>query len=211
MKKQKSLSVKLILISCAFILLISACSQKTEQPEVVQEDGVISAPHNGTDAGEEQVEDELNVSPAPDDETSPLQTPTPTVPDAPTLSLMIYGVDPELTELVTRTAEVAYADDLTVLKAMLAQLQENETENWLPLWKKIEFTSVNIVDGNVMIDLSFDDSARSGALVELYMIESLLSTVFQLPAVQTVTVLIDGEKADSLMGHVSIEQAFSRQ
>jgi len=213
MKTYMRVNAKIMLISCIFILIISACSKEFEQPEVIQESGTISAPQNPAELEENQVTEEEEITSETEEETTttPTEPKSPPIIEVPKLSLSIYGVDPELTELVAKKTEIDYVDDITVLHAMLNQLKENETEEWIPLWKKIEFTSVNLVEGNVMIDVSFDDSARSGASVELYMIDSLLATVFQLPAIQTVTILVDGEKSDSLMGHVSIDEPFSRQ
>lgn len=145
-------------------------------------------------------------------ETAPTASPTP----APTATInereaIIYLTDAELVETVENPVKLSYETDLDLVKAALTELQKDAGENALALWKPIEIKSVELTDGQVTVDIHLPDEARLGAPGELLVIETLKKTLFQFDFVQAIELLNDGEKVETLMGHVELEYPMNRE
>ncbi|HTG71139.1 MAG TPA: GerMN domain-containing protein [Candidatus Udaeobacter sp.] len=148
------------------------------------------------------------------DEQSPTASPSPT--PAPTAVIkereaIIYLTDAELVETVENPVKLSYETDLDLVKAALTELQKDAGENALSLWKPIEIKSVDLEGGQVTIDIHLPDEARLGAPGEMLVIETLKKTLFQFDFVQAIELLDDGEKVETIMGHVELEHPMKRE
>ncbi|RCW51047.1 GerMN domain-containing protein [Paenibacillus prosopidis] len=123
----------------------------------------------------------------------------------------IYLTDAELLETVERTVKLAYDSESDLIKAAIAALQKDDGENALSLWKPIEIKSAELAEGQVTLDIHIPDEARLGAPGELLAIETLQKTLFQFEFVKSIDILIDGEAAESLMGHVDLEHPMKKE
>lgn len=123
----------------------------------------------------------------------------------------IYLTDAELLETVERTVKLTYESESDLIKAAIAALQKDDGENALSLWKPIEIKSAELAEGQVTVDIHIPDEARLGAPGELLAIETLQKTLFQFEFVQAIDILIDGEAAESLMGHVDLEHPIKKE
>ncbi|OBZ17512.1 MULTISPECIES: GerMN domain-containing protein [Bacillales] len=139
---------------------------------------------------------------------SPSPEPTPVLNERDTT---IYLTDDELTETVEHTVKLTYETDADLVKAALAELQKDAGENVLVLWKPIEIKSVELADGLVTLDIHLPDEARLGAPGEQLVLETLQKTLFQFDFVQAIQLLVDGEKIETLMGHLELEHPMKRE
>lgn len=139
---------------------------------------------------------------------TPLPEPTAVVNER---EATIYLTDAELLETVERTVKLTYESESDLIKAAIAALQKDDGENALSLWKPIEIKSAELAEGQVTVDIHIPDEARLGAPGELLAIETLQKTLFQFEFVQAIDILIDGEAAESLMGHVDLEHPIKKE
>ncbi|MGG1636328.1 GerMN domain-containing protein [Paenibacillus sp. FSL K6-3182] len=139
---------------------------------------------------------------------SPSPEPTPVLNE---LDAIIYLTDAELTETVEHPVKLTYETDIDLVKAAIAELQKDADENKLSLWKRIEVKSVQLSDGLVTLDIHLPDEARLGAPGETFVIQTLQKTLFQFDAVKSIDLLVDGQKVETLMGHVELEYPMNKQ
>jgi hypothetical protein len=152
----------------------------------------------------------------PGSTVSPTTSPSPEPSPEPTPALkeqdaIIYLTDPELVETVEHPVKLTYEKDIDLVKAAIAELQKDADENKLSLWKRIEVKSVQLSDGLVTLDIHLPDEARLGAPGEMFVIKTLQQTLFQFDAVQSIELLVDGQKVETLMGHVELEYPMNKQ
>ncbi|GAC44108.1 GerMN domain-containing protein [Paenibacillus popilliae] len=126
-------------------------------------------------------------------------------------SITAYVSDSDLMGLKSYSAKIQFADDEEKYKQALKALQTSDHPEDIPLWKKIEFKSVKFSDGTLTIDIRIPADARLGAGGESFAIEALTKTLFQFDEIHAVDVLVDGQAAESLMGHVTLEHPFHRE
>lgn len=144
---------------------------------------------------------------------TPIPVPTPTLTAEPAkkqAEIKVYYTDAELSEVIEQKTSVTYESDTDLIQSALAALQAEPTDPVVSLWKPIVINSVELKEGLVSIDVHLPDEARLGAPGEARVIETLEQTLFQFDFVQSFELLVDGEKMDSLMGHVELEFPFNR-
>ncbi len=94
------------------------------------------------------------------------------------------------------------------LKAIFAELQRGPARMDLvaPLPEKIQLRNAFLLpDGEVVLDLSVDSGLSFGSQEELTIVASLVDTVLQNVAeTRSVRILVNGEPAESLGGHVDL-------
>jgi len=150
----------------------------------------------------------------PGSTVSPTSSPSPSPEPTPALKeqdAIIYLTDAELNETVEHPVKLTYEADIDLVKAAMAELQKDAGDNKLSLWKRIEIKSVELSDGLVTLDIHFPDEARLGAPGEMFLIKTLQQTLFQFDVVQSIELLVDGAKVETLMGHVELEYPMKKQ
>ncbi len=127
----------------------------------------------------------------------------------PSVTLSYYVSDSEMGELVE--LQIAVKDDgSSQHKRAIDMLAGDPGDGKVSLWKGMSFNRVELDGGVLTVDVSIPDSARLGAPGEALALDALLRTAFQFDDVDAVNILVDGEEADSLMGHESLEHPFHR-
>ncbi|MFW5435708.1 GerMN domain-containing protein [Paenibacillus apiarius] len=125
-------------------------------------------------------------------------------------SIQVYVSDDDLMELKTYEKKIQFANDEEKYKAVLEALQSSDNDNDTPLWKKIEFKSVKMDNGTLVIDVHIPEDGHLGAGGEQFALEALTKTLFQFDEVKAIDVLVDGKAEESLMGHVTLEHPIKR-
>ncbi|MFX3633426.1 MAG: GerMN domain-containing protein [Candidatus Pristimantibacillus sp.] len=138
---------------------------------------------------------------------SPTQTAEPAKKQA---EVSVFYTNEELSDVIEQKTSIAYDSEIELIKSTLTALQTEPTVQAVSLWKPITIKSVELTEGLVSIDVHLPDEARLGAPGEARVIETLEQTLFQFDFVQSFELLVDGEKMDSLMGHVELEFPFNR-
>lgn len=101
--------------------------------------------------------------------------------------------------------------DTTLEKALILELLHGPTIEGLssPVPEEVKLLDVQLSEGTIFIDFE-SQGMNGGSLEETLTIEHILKTLFELDHIEKVQFLIDGEVKESLMGHILIEEAFTR-
>lgn len=127
-----------------------------------------------------------------------------------TAKIETYFSDDQMLEMQKVEQEITYTSDDDKYLAALKALQNTEDQKLFPLWGKAVFNSVQIQNGEVVVDLSLPNEARLGAGGEAMALDALKQTLFQFSEVKSIQLLVDGQQVDTLMGHVELEQPLTR-
>jgi len=167
-------------------------------------------PSSGTVQGGGNTEPAAGVTAMPSPQTTDKPAPTESAMPEQKIEVDIYSSDTDLTELTKRIESISYTTEQELVDAVIKKLMEDGNENQRSLWKKIELKQVQFSQDNVTIDVHVPDSARLGSPGEALLIESLKETLFQLKFIDSIQLLVDGEQAESLMGHIELEHPMNR-
>lgn len=133
-----------------------------------------------------------------------------TLPEAKTESIKAYYTDPDLMELVEGTAEISYKENQEKYEAAYQALQKSDKADMVPLWEKIGLNSLKFENGALTLDVTVPDEANLGAGGESFAIDAIKKTFFQFDEVKSLQILVDGQRTESLMGHVDLENPMTR-
>ncbi|OKP82352.1 hypothetical protein A3844_12570 [Paenibacillus helianthi] len=206
-------------ISALLLLVIAGCGDKPaaapadnagqDSTTVVNGAGSTAKSTNG---GSEDAIATATAQPTAEPATpSPAATEQPTAPDKKSLNISVYFTDPQQMELVPAKADISYANDVEKYSEAYKALQSSTNPDQIPLWGKIELKSLKFADGQITMDIHKPDEAQLGAGGEAFAISALAETLFQFKEVKSIEVLVDGEKVESLMGHVDLEHPMTRE
>jgi len=127
------------------------------------------------------------------------------------LKVKAFFADSDLDKLLEREAVISFRTDNEKYIAALQLLRQTPDEAASSLFKGVTFKSASGKDGNVVVDLSISPEGRLGAPGELLMVEALKKSLFQFEEVQTIELLVDGKRTESLMGHVGLTYPIKRE
>lgn len=139
-------------------------------------------------------------------------------PTGPTETVTLYVADDAAGTLRPRSAQIPLpsgrqqrAEEL--LRALLRIYQQPGSSH--PLSATSDIRSIYLVNpGTAVIDLNaaFADQHRSGILSEQLTVNSLVETLaVNVPAVQRVSILVDGKTRETLAGHADLTDFFDVQ
>ncbi|WP_410768454.1 GerMN domain-containing protein [Fontibacillus sp. BL9] len=130
-------------------------------------------------------------------------------PEAITKKIEVFYTDDQVMDLKKVDRDITYTEDLLKYKEAFKALQTADP-GYISLWEKVILNSVQFAEGEVAIDITLPDEARFGAGGESLAIDAIKQTYFQFDEVKTLELTVDGEKLDSLMGHVDLEHPFKK-
>ncbi|MFC7682100.1 GerMN domain-containing protein [Paenibacillus sp. GCM10028914] len=126
-------------------------------------------------------------------------------------TIELYYTDPELLDLKKSSKEIAFTDEENKYAKAFEGLQQSGDDQLVPLWhESIKLTSVKFDQGALTLDIVKPDEANLGSGGELFAIEALRNTFFQFEEVKSIELLVEGNKIESLMGHVDLEHPMTR-
>lgn len=129
---------------------------------------------------------------------------------ADTVEISVFGSDSELQEVTERKASVPNGSEDELVQTALAELMKETDDGVVSMWKDVQLLSAKLEEGNVTVDVHIPDESRVGAPAETLMIETMKSTLFQFSFVKSFDILVAGEEAESMMGHVELEHPFMK-
>ncbi len=101
--------------------------------------------------------------------------------------------------------------DKTIEEIIVAELQKEPGEEKLTtLLANLNILSVETVEGITYVDIS-GEHLSGGSLIESMILLQLVYSLTELDEVEAVQVLVDGSKAESLMGHIEIWEPLTRE
>jgi germination protein M len=163
----------------------------------------------GLATGRRRIRAFLRVTPSPAPVTPPpAGTPAPTPPETVRVTVFFLGEDgllhPEQRDISKPTGPGQY------LKALFAELAKGPAEagHAAVLPPKIQLRNAFLLpEGIAVVDLAMDSGLAFGADEELAIVAAVVNTVLQNVADTTrVRILVNGEPAETLGGHVDLTQ-----
>ncbi|HWP96738.1 MAG TPA: GerMN domain-containing protein [Syntrophomonadaceae bacterium] len=149
---------------------------------------------------------------------TPPATPAPApVQQAVAQDVILYFADNQAEYLVPekRSVQVDKADDVqklaeAVVKELIVGPKDSHLFRTLPAESRL--LSVKIDKNVVIVDFSKELQSKhsGGSTGEIMTVYSLVNSLAELPGINTVQLLIEGQKVDSLVGHVDTSEALTR-
>lgn len=203
-------------LAALLLVVISGCGEKPSAAEVGNENQdsstVVSAAGGNADHNSNAGDQSAVSTPQPSASSAPpAATEQPAEPEKQSRSIAVYYTDPQQMDLVAAQADVSYADDVEKYKETYKALQSSENKEQVPLWGKIELKTLEFAEGQLQMDIHKPEEAQLGAGGESMAISALTQTFFQFEEIKSIELLVDGEKAESLMGHVDLEHPMTRE
>lgn len=181
-----------ILLIAILVIGLGACTADTDpNKDIVEQDPIENEENNN-----------------PDNET---EEPTPEVNSE---EVVLYFANAEYVEtgnedlehLITETRVIEY-DDISLEEAIIRELIKGPESEELtsPIPETLNLIGVEVSQGIAYIDLA-GEGLHGGSLQEYFTIEQIVNSLVGLDYIDKVQFLIDGEIADSLMGHYVIDE-----
>ncbi|WP_134685573.1 GerMN domain-containing protein [Brevibacillus migulae] len=124
--------------------------------------------------------------------------------------IAVYFTDADLTQLIKEEQEIRYSDQVDKYKQAIASLEKPANAGHVKLWENFGYHSVTFSEGTVTIDTKGSNIYNVGASGEALALDALKQTLYQFPEVKKIVVLQDGQAIESLMGHMSLEEALAK-
>ena len=123
----------------------------------------------------------------------------------------------ELPKLLPYTRKIwAYGDGRagreSLVRGVLTELRKPPAgrEVTTALRDDLRITGVRVEETTVYVDFS-SDNLHGGSLEEILLVEQVVTTLTGLPGLEKVQFLVDGERRDTLMGHISAAEPLGRE
>ncbi|MDX9917699.1 MAG: GerMN domain-containing protein [Gudongella sp.] len=116
--------------------------------------------------------------------------------------------DEQYERMMEETQEITYGGDVcleeAVVRALMAGPEDTELMS-TGFTETIKLNSVEVFDGTAYVDFA-SDGLHGGSMQESYIISQVVMSLTNLDSVDSVMFLVDGQEAETLMGHISIEE-----
>lgn len=126
------------------------------------------------------------------------------------LKIKAYYSDEQMEKLVEKEVTIRFKQESDKYKEALKTLTVSTDAKIFPLFKGFTFKTVELKNGQLTIDLSMKPESRLGSGGEAMLLDALQRTLFQFNEIQTIEVLVDGAKVESLMGHMELTHPIKR-
>ena len=139
----------------------------------------------------------------------------PEEPQEETAEVILYFANNEYVEtgdeqyewMLTETRTIVYGDEVCLEEAVVRALMDGpeDDENLSTGFPdSVQLIGVSVLDGTAYVNFS-SDGLGGGSMQESYVISQTVQSLGELGSVQRVQFLVDDQEAESLMGHISIE------
>jgi spore germination protein GerM len=133
---------------------------------------------------------------------SPAPTSTPEVL-APVTMTLYYG-NVEGDELVHKEVTLTPTTASPIYLEALKALTKSPDDQAVALFEGFTFLSADQKQGKLTIDLALPKESQLGAPGEELLLNSLKKTMFQFKEINAIEVLVNGQKVESLLGHMDL-------
>lgn len=208
--KKSLLLIFILVLSLVFV----ACATENPNEDLTDQGPIVEDPIPEDDEDTDDDTDDEDVDEDVDDEENQVVDPT---PETYTETVTLYFVsnsyimtgDETGEVMVSEEREVEYDDtslEEAVVRALMDGPEDSETmETLIP--ESVTLSSVEIEDGTAFVD--FDREGLSGgSMQESFTIRQIVDSLIELATVDRVQFLVDGQKDESLMGHIEISEPF---
>lgn len=148
------------------------------------------------------------AAPTPPSVSSPSVEPSPSAGKQ-TVIHTFYG-NADSTALVQKETVIRYDRDDDKYLAALNALKRSPGTDAVALCPNMTYRSAKLTAGKLTVDLTLSDQDRLGSGGEALLIDAFKRTLFQFPEIESFEILVDGKKAESMMGHMELLYPFKR-
>lgn len=126
-------------------------------------------------------------------------------------TIKVYFSDDQAENLVEKEIDIKLDKDDNLEEKVIESLKvKPEDENvYNAVEEDIKFNSVKVEDKIAMVDVS-SKNLNGGSTQELFFVDSIVSALTYLDSVDGVKFLVDGEDAETLMGHMEVSHVFTK-
>jgi hypothetical protein len=185
-------TIRLLIAGAAAAAMLAGCGTKDKAPSVHPQEAPAIAHSGGQAGGGADVQPQTQ---APQSKTAAIQT---------------YFGNETGTALVAKQTTITYASDSDKYVAALNALKQSGDSKAIALFDGFTFKSATLEQGKLKLDLKLDDQGKLGSSAEELTLQALQKTLFQFPEVKEIYVTVDGNKVDSLMGHMDLPYPIKR-
>lgn len=125
-------------------------------------------------------------------------------------SLTFYYVDDQLLEILQEEREIHFGSNEEKWNEAWSTLQSPQDDNLFSLWEDIHLIDADLKESQLVLNLSLPEKLQLGSSGEGLAIQTLINTFGKFKGVETIQLIVDGEVIETLAGHVSIDQPFSK-
>lgn len=192
--------IMVLLLSLIMIFTFVACTPK---PPANDDDNIV---------GEDPIEEPMDNKEDPEDE---IVDPTPKT-DSREVKLYfanneyVETGDESLEKLIQETRTIEFGDislEEAVVRELMKGPESPDLSVQIPATAKL--IGVELADGTAFVNFA-SEGLYGGSLQETFTINEIVASLLDLDSVERVQFLIDGKKADSLMGHYEILEPFDK-
>jgi hypothetical protein len=133
-----------------------------------------------------------------------LPTSTAAPADAKPKQLNLYYGNQEGNALVTKAVTLKQSSSSSIYLDALNTLTKSPDDQSFALFAGFTFQSAELKGNTLNIDLTLPVEPQLGAPGEELLLESLKKSMFQFEEVHAIEVLVNGQKVESLLGHVDL-------
>lgn len=125
-------------------------------------------------------------------------------------SLTLYYSDADAMNLVKKDVMVDIQDE-TIEEAIIDKLKEETDDERIYPVIPMDITIINVrtEEGTAYVDIS-SENLYGGSSQEQFIIAGIVMSLTELENIGKVQFLVDGNKVETLMGHISIDEPFTR-
>lgn len=119
--------------------------------------------------------------------------------------------DEKLEKLIAEKRVVKYGDislEEAVVRELMKGTENTELATEIPSSAKL--INVEVSDGTAFVNFA-QEGMYGGSFQEIFTISQIVNSLLNIESVKKVQFLIDGKKAETLMGHVSITGSFEEK
>jgi spore germination protein GerM len=176
------------ILSISLLAQLSGCGQAK-----------TSAPDPGAAPGKEPVKTNASQpSQAPvQDNNKPLQ-------------VKVYYGDETGDRLIEQVTTISVKQDSDKYAAALKALSQSPDSKRIALLQGFTVKSAELKNQLLTVDVSMAPEARLGSGGENLLLQAFNKTLFQFSEIQSIELLVDGKKVDSLMGHMELPHPIKR-
>ncbi len=136
-----------------------------------------------------------------------------TAPKSDKVKVVLYYLDADGEKLEAVTKKITMKEGIA--RAALEELVKGPGESkklQSPIPEGTKVNDINIEDGLCTVDFSKElrDNHWGGSTGEMLTVYSIVDVLTQFPTVEKVQILIDGQKVDTLVGHMDLSKPLER-
>ncbi|MEY8304625.1 GerMN domain-containing protein [Anaerosalibacter bizertensis] len=196
-----------IFLSAIMLLSLTACSSSEKAPKTIDkqesEEEVIE--EKQVEKNEEETVDEKEEATEESEETSE---------EVNEKEVTLYFVnkkyietgDESLEKLIPEKRVVKY-DEMPIEEAIVRELMKGTEDDSIStvIPSSVELIDVKVSDKTAFVNFK-QEGLHGGSLEERFTLDQIIKSLIELESVDKVQFLIDGQKAETLMGHLDISE-----